>query len=114
TVPVAAIGGVANFGDLSINRTGVGYTLTASATGFPAMTCLPDALPTWTATQLIFTQQPTTTVAGAPISPAVRVTALDAAGNPVSSFTGTVTVALGNNPGGSTLSGTTADRKSVV
>src|SRR5207244_10694481 len=34
------------------------------------------------------------------------------AGNPVPSFTGTVTVVLGNNPGGSTLGGT--DRKSVV
>ncbi|PYO45106.1 MAG: hemagglutinin, partial [Gemmatimonadetes bacterium] len=107
TVPVAAIGGVANFGDLSINRTGVGYTLTASATGFPAVTSTTFDIIPGTATQLTFTQQPTTTVAGAPISPAVRVTALDAAGNPVSSFTGTVTVALGNNPGGSTLSGTT-------
>src|SRR5207244_13079689 len=107
TLPVAAIGGVANFGDLSINRTGVGYTLTASATGFPAVTSTTFDIIPGTATQLTFTQQPTTTVAGAPISPAVRVTALDAAGNPVSSFTGTVTIALGNNPGGRTLSGTT-------
>src|SRR5207302_9086487 len=60
-----------------------------------------------TATQLAFTVQPSNTVAGAAISPAVQVTALDAAGNPVSSFTGSITVALGNNPGGSTLSGTT-------
>src|SRR5204863_252249 len=60
-----------------------------------------------TATQLAFTVQPSNTVAGAAISPAVQVTALDPAGNPVPSFTGSVTVALGNNPGGSTLSGTT-------
>src|SRR5207248_6187540 len=39
--------------------------------------------------------------------PAVQITALDPAGNPVPSFTGSVTVALGNNPGGSTLGGTT-------
>src|SRR5205823_5470261 len=60
-----------------------------------------------TATQLAFTVQPSNTVAGAAISPAVQVTALDPAGNPVPSFTGSVTVALGSNPGGSTLSGTT-------
>src|SRR5207249_3905562 len=62
---------------------------------------LHDALP------ISFTVQPSNTVAGAAISPAVQVSALDAAGNPVPSFTGTVTVALGTNPGGSTLSGTT-------
>src|SRR5205809_3537525 len=60
-----------------------------------------------TATQLAFIVQPSNTVAGAAINPAVEVTALDPAGNPVPSFTGSVTVALGNNPGGSTLSGTT-------
>src|SRR5204863_6468619 len=45
--------------------------------------------------------------AGAAFTPPVQVTALDAAGNPVPSFTGSVTLALGGNPGGSTLSGTT-------
>src|SRR5439155_10408091 len=48
-----------------------------------------------------------TTVAGVTFSPAVQVTALDPAGNPVPGFTGNVTVVLGNNPGGSTLGGTT-------
>src|SRR5256886_3686480 len=43
----------------------------------------------------------------ATISPAVQVTAVDPGGNPVPTFTGSITVALGNNPGGSTLSGTT-------
>src|SRR5207249_6316395 len=60
-----------------------------------------------TATQLVFTVQPSTTVAGAAISPAVQVSALDAVNNVVPSFTGPVTVALGNSPGGSTLDGTT-------
>jgi len=39
--------------------------------------------------------------------PAVQVTALDAGGNLVPTFTGNVTVTLGNNPGGSSLGGTT-------
>src|SRR6202007_2308193 len=60
-----------------------------------------------TATQLVFTVQPSSTVAGAAISPAVQVSALDGAGNPAPSFTGNVSIALGNNPGGSTLGGTT-------
>src|SRR5256884_1847356 len=55
----------------------------------------------------LFRSQPSTTVAGAAISPAVQVPALDPAGHPVPGFTGSVTVALGSNPGGSTLGGTT-------
>src|SRR5437899_1503689 len=95
TTPVAAVGGVATFFDLSINKTGSGYTLTASASGFAPVTSSAFDITPGTATQLVFTVQPSTTVAGAPITPAVQVTALDAAGNPVPSFTGPVTVALG-------------------
>src|SRR5207245_3989421 len=107
TTPVAAVGGVATFVDLSINKTGSGYTLTAAASGFAPVTSSAFDITPGTATQLVFTVQPSTTVAGAPITPAVQVTALDAAGNAVPSFRGPVTVALGNDPGGSTLSGTT-------
>src|SRR5207247_5343740 len=59
-----------------------------------------------TATQLVFGTQPGTTVAGQQITPAGKVRELDALGNVATGFTGAVTVALGNNPGGSTLSGT--------
>src|SRR5207249_5843601 len=52
-----------------------------------------------TATRLAFTQQPTNTVAGGEISPAVQLSALDPAGNLVPTFTGNVTVALGNKIG---------------
>src|SRR5205814_2208296 len=38
----------------------------------------------------------------------VRVSALDDAGNVVTGFTGLITVALGANPGGGTLAGTTS------
>ncbi len=60
------------------------------------------------ATQLTFTGQPTPAVAGVAISPAVHVVAQDALGNTLTSFNGTVTVALASNPGGDTLSGTKA------
>src|SRR5204862_3867959 len=79
----------------------------ASASGFAPVTSAAFDITPGTATQLSFTQQPSTTVAGAAISPPVQVTALDAAGNPVPGFTGSVTIALGNNPGGSTLGGAT-------
>src|SRR6266702_4244751 len=107
TTPVAAVSGVATFCDLSLNKTGAGYTLTASASGFAPVTSTAFDITPGTATQLAFTAQPTNAVAGAIISPAVQVTALDPAGNAVQGFTGSVTVAFGNNPGGSTLSGTT-------
>src|SRR5204862_132349 len=41
------------------------------------------------------------------ISPAVKVRALDAFGNVATGVTDAVAIALGSNPGGSTLSGTT-------
>src|SRR5207244_4243096 len=107
TTTTAAVGGVATFVDLRLNKTGTGYTLTASASGFTPGTSTAFDITPGTATQLAFTVQPSNTVAGAAISPVVQVTAFDAAGNAVPSFTGSVTVALGSNPGGSTLGGTT-------
>src|SRR5439155_1537171 len=55
--------------------------------------------------QLVFTVPPTNTAAGAPITPAVQVTARDASGNTATQFTGNITVALGANQGGATLGG---------
>src|SRR5207247_11020944 len=60
------------------------------------------------ATRLVFTVQPGNATAGQTIAPAVELSALDAPGNVVPSFTGDVTVALGaTNPSGGTLAGTT-------
>jgi hypothetical protein len=58
------------------------------------------------ATQLAFTVQPSNATAGSAISPAVQVTARDAAGNVATSFSGSITIALGANPSGGALSGT--------
>src|SRR2546428_1364767 len=46
------------------------------------------------------------TVAGVAISPAVKVQVLDQFDNLVTTDTSSVTVAIGSNPGGGTLSGT--------
>lgn len=64
------------------------------------------------AERLEFTVQPSNAAPGETIEPAVQVTAVDASGNRVSSFTGTVRIAIGQNGGGwyseGTLSGTTS------
>jgi uncharacterized repeat protein (TIGR01451 family) len=57
------------------------------------------------AARLVFIQQPTSTVAGQAIAPAVSVQVQDAAGNPVHS-TAAVTLSILTNPGGATLGGT--------
>ncbi len=54
---------------------------------------------------LVFSQQPSNTNGGTAISPAVTVRLLDAYGN-LSSSAGTVSMAIGTNPGGGILSGT--------
>ncbi|HEV8411179.1 MAG TPA: hypothetical protein VGQ30_11775, partial [Gemmatimonadaceae bacterium] len=59
------------------------------------------------ATQLAISAQPVTAVAGSAISPAIVVVANDATGHLVSSFNGSISLSLGANPGGATLSGTT-------
>ena len=99
--------GVARFDNLSI---GLGGSFRIVATGGPAR---PDTSSTLvvqsalTAVQLEFDQQPTTTSAGATISPAVTVRAVDILGLTDITFTDDVTITIGNNPGGGTLSGTT-------
>src|SRR5205814_987471 len=106
TTTVAAASGSATFSGVSINRTGTGYTLTGAATGLTGATSAAFNITPGAARQLVFTVQPTNATAGAAISPAVRVTARDAQGNTATGFAGNVTVAIGANPGGGTLSGT--------
>lgn len=107
TTTAPAVAGVATFGNLSINKVGTGYTLTATATGLTGATSAAFTINTAPTTQLAFSVQPTTTTAGATITPAVQVVARDAQGTTATGFTGSVTVAIGTNPSSGTLSGTT-------
>ena len=106
TVTANAVSGVATFSTLSLNKTGSGYTLAATAGTLTAATSSGFAISPGPATQLVFTGQPTTVVAGRAITPPVQVTAWDADGNIATGFAGSVTVAIGTNPGGGALSGT--------
>ena len=76
---------------------------------------------TWLATvlalnpplHLAFTVQPSRTLPTFPIQPSVQVTALDAEGNPVTSFNGPVTIAVGRN-GGMLVPGTLSGTRTVT
>jgi CSLREA domain-containing protein len=59
-------------------------------------------------TNLAFAVQPGGAAPGAPLSPQPAVRALDAFGASVASYTGTVSLAIGANPGGGTLGGVIA------
>ena len=101
-----AINGVATFNDLSLNRSGTGYTLVASSGSLTSATSNSFNVTAATATQLAFTIQPSNVAAGVSISPPVQVVVQDQFGNLVTTASNAVTIALANNPGGSTLSGT--------
>ena len=105
TLAVAAVGGVASFTDLKVNKPAAGYTLSASATSLTTATSTAFTISLGPLAQLIFSAQPTGTVAGVAVTPAVTVTGQDAAGNTVTTFTGNVTVGIGTNPSSGTLSG---------
>ncbi len=108
TTTLPAVAGVASFGGLSLDKAGTGYTLVASSSPLPDATSNPFNVAAGGATRLSFGQQPGNTPTGQPISPAVTVAVVDALGNVVTSAGPTVAIAIGNNSGGSTLSGTTA------
>ena len=105
TLTVTPVDGVASFSGLTLNKSGTGYTLEATAgqltsAATSAVTVVPAA-----AAQLAITSQPPSSVAaGAGFG--LTVTAEDAFGNAVTDYSGSVTIALLDNPGGSDLVGT--------
>lgn len=103
-----AVAGVATFPGLVVNRPGTGYTLTVTSGALTAATTSGFSIVAGPATALAFSVQPPA-LAGVlnVLAPAVVVAGVDAAGNVAPSFTGTVSMALANNPGGATLGGAT-------
>jgi trimeric autotransporter adhesin len=104
--PKAAVSGVASFAGCKIDKSGSGYTLTATSPGLTTTVSNAFNVTVGPATKLVYSQQPTTIVAGSTITPAVTATVQDAGNNTVTSSNATVTVAISTNPGGGTLSGT--------
>src|SRR5437879_1839406 len=81
-----AVRGVASFADLSINRTGTGYTLVATATGVRGATSAAFDVAPAAAARLAFTIPPHNATADSVIKPPVQVTAFDTLGNVATSF----------------------------
>lgn len=106
TLTVAATGGVATFSNITLNKVGTGYTLTAAATGLTGATSASFAITPAAASKLAFSVEPSDAAAGAAVNPAVKVRILDAQDNLVASATDNIIIAIGTNPGTSTLSGT--------
>ena len=76
--PKAAVAGIATFAGCKIDKSGTGYTLTATATGLTTTVSNTFTIVAGPATKVVYTQQPTAVVAGSAISPAVVVTVQDA------------------------------------
>jgi hypothetical protein len=79
-------------------------TFQASVTGLAAATCNQTVLAS-PPTQLAFKTQPANAVAGVALT-SIQVEVRDASGTLVTSATNAVTIAIGTNPGGATLTGT--------
>ena len=105
TTTVHAVNGVATFDDLSIDKPGAGYALIASAGGLTSATSATFVIVG--PSQLAFTVSPGTASVGIAMTPAVEVVIRDPLGHTVTSATGAVTLTLGGNASGATLSGTT-------
>ena len=107
TLTVAPVNGVVTFSNLSINKAGTGYTLTAAATGLTGATSSAFNVTAAVPTKLAFTVQPSNVAVNASITPPVQVSVEDALGNLIATATNAVTIAIGNNAGpGGVLSGT--------
>ena len=106
TTTVSAASGLAVFSDLALSNTGVGYELSIGGSGLSAATTGPlNVTAKGIATHMVIETAPPATVApGAAFS--VTVAAEDDFGTVDASFSGGVSIALANNPGASTLAGT--------
>ncbi len=103
--PISASAGVSTF-SCSINKTGTGYTLTATSSGLTSVTSSAfNITPGAPVSLVVTTQPPTTATAGTKFTTGVSVE--DVFGNVVTTSSAPVTLAIANNPSGGTLTCTT-------
>jgi hypothetical protein len=105
---VAAVDGVATFSNVSTTKLGVGYVLIATATDLIGALSRPFDVTFGPPAKLAFITQPMTVEPAETIAPAVKVEVRDAFDNKVTTATNTITMAIGTNPSGATLLGTTS------
>jgi len=105
TKQVRSVNGVATFANVRLDKAASGYTLTAAAPELHPDTSGAFSVMPAPATELAFTAQPSAAMQDSAIKPPVKITAYDSLGNVATNFTGAITLTLGANPGGGTLSG---------
>ncbi len=98
TIQVPVSNGIASFGNLIFDVAG-SYTLTVSAGSLSAGTSTSFAVRAAAATQLAFRQQPSDSLAGSAVGPAVSVLVEDRFGNLVSDNTTAVSMLIHGGPG---------------
>ena len=108
TLTRAAVGGVATFSDLRLDKAGVGYALAATSPGLTSATSNLFAITSPPPTNLFVTQQPTSVTVGSLMLPGVSVAVRDASGAVVTSSSAAITLAvtIGTGTAGAVLRGT--------
>jgi len=103
------LNGIVEFRNISIDKTGDGYTLTVTCGTLASATSKPFTVSPGAPYKLAFITQPSRGVAGSPFTTQPEVIVQDSCGNTVTSYEGSVTLALtyGSMPSGAVLSGTT-------
>ena len=103
TTSIAAVAGVAAYGSLKASAPSGSYRLVASASGL-----MPDTTAAFAVlglpAKLAFVAQPGNAASSAML-PSVTVAVQDAAGSTLSAASNSVSLAIGTNPGGASLSG---------
>ncbi|HWH02184.1 MAG TPA: hypothetical protein VN674_00730 [Gemmatimonadales bacterium] len=97
TVTVTAAQGTATFTDVRIDRADSGYTIAAATSGLTGVTSGGFIVSAGAPAATTYMTQPTSTTSGANITPAVQVQVVDAFGNPVTQYSGTVTITLAHD-----------------
>lgn len=100
----AGAGSAATFSGCAINAKGSGYTLTATAAGLAPDTSNAFNITVGTATQVVFATQPAGAVVNGAFQTQPVVSIEDAGGNVAATSTSSITLAIGTNGGGGTLS----------
>jgi hypothetical protein len=107
--PLAASGGVATFAACAIDKSGTGYTLTATDGSLTSATSSALNVTVGPAAKLAFTQQPASGSAGIAFTTQPKVAVVDAGGNTVTTDSSSVTLAItsGTGTSGAALTCTT-------
>ncbi|MCC6575060.1 MAG: hypothetical protein IT462_14885 [Planctomycetes bacterium] len=101
---VDASSGVATFSAIILNRNGT-YSLKFNSGGLIDVDSSTFNMAIGQPALLQVTEQPISTTGGAIITPSPKVRVTDAGGNVITGYAVNINVAIGNNPGGGTLSG---------